>query len=220
MTCPYADNDAAYVLGALDPKEQQGYRAHLVDCATCHAAVEELAAMPGYLARLLPGADTALAVAAAPDLLPRLAERVRVQRRVLRWRLAIGGFAVAAAAATAGAFVVVEEPGTADSQATVLTMAAEPGVPVEATLLVTGRGWGTSIDTRCRYDGESGTPSEDSTYLLFAIDDDGIESLVSSWRQLGGREITIPGSTRLDLADIDRLQVRTAAGETILQTSL
>ncbi|MEJ7705591.1 MAG: hypothetical protein WKF47_19125 [Geodermatophilaceae bacterium] len=45
-------------------------------------------------------------------------------------------------------------------------------------------------------------------------------SLVSSWRQLPGREITVPGSTRLDLSDIDRLEVRTATGETILKIIL
>lgn len=218
MTCPYADSDAAYVLGALDPTEQRGYRAHLADCARCRAAVEDLAAMPGYLARLLPGADLALTVSAAPDLLPRLAERVRAQRRFARWRRTFAGVLVAAAAA-AGTVVLTTPEGT-DNEATAFTMSAEPGVPVEATLLVTGRGWGTSIDTRCRYDGESDTESAQSTYLLIAIDDDGGESLVSSWRQLAGREITVPGSTNLDLDDIDRLEVRTSTGDTILRTGL
>lgn len=220
MTCPYADSDAAYVLGALDPTERQAYRAHLVGCSSCRAAVDELAAMPGYLSRLLPGADAALTNSAAPDLVPRLAEQVRSERRFKRWRTAVVSLVVAAAAATAG--VLVDVPPGADSDGTVLTMLAEPGVPVEATLLVSGRGWGTSIDTRCRYDGPSGGGGEspESTYLLFAIDENGAESLVSSWQQLAGREITIPGATQLDLSDIDRLEVRNGNGKTILQTSL
>lgn len=218
MTCPYADSDAAYVLGALDPNERQGFRTHVADCPRCRAAVEELAAMPGYLSRLLPGADLALTASAAPDLLPRLAERVRAQRRIARWRRTLAGVLVAAAAA-AGA-VVLTRPVTTDDEATLVTMSAEPGIPVEATLLVTGRGWGTSIDTRCRYDGAEDAQSGPSTYLLIAIDDGGSESLVSSWRQSAGREITVPGSTNLDLDDIDRLEVRTDSGVTILRAGL
>ncbi len=53
-------------------------------------------------------------------------------------------------------------------------------------------------------------------YELCAIDEDGGESLVSSWRQLSDRGITIPGSTRFDMSDIDRLEVRTAAGRPVL----
>ena len=219
MTCPHADNDAAYVLGALDPNEQQTYRAHLTQCRSCRASVGELAAMPGYLARLLPGADTAVSMSTEPTLLPRLARQVRAQRRRARWRLVFAGLLVAVAAATSGFLVALSGPAE-DTAATVLTMSATPGIPVEATLLVTGRGWGTSIDTRCRYDGPSGGTSEDSTYELYAIDQDGGTSLVSSWRQLPGREITVPGSTRLDLSDIDRLEVRTATGETILKIIL
>lgn len=218
MTCPYADNDAAYVLGALDPTEQQSYRAHLSECPRCRASVQELTAMPGYLARLLPGADAAIDHPATPTLLPGLARRVRRQRRVVRWRMLGAALVVAAAAAAAGLFIGLPEP--ADRPGTVVTMSAEPGIPVEATLIVTGRGWGTSIDAHCRYDGIWGTDSPEPTYLLYAIDGEGIESVVSSWRQLAGREITVPGATRLDLADIDRLEVRTAAGQTLLWASL
>ncbi|MEJ7705592.1 MAG: hypothetical protein WKF47_19130 [Geodermatophilaceae bacterium] len=70
------------------------------------------------------------------------------------------GLLVAVAAATSGFLVALSGPAE-DTAATVLTMSATPGIPVEATLLVTGRGWGTSIDTRCRYDGPSGGTSED-----------------------------------------------------------
>lgn len=254
MNCPYADDDGAYVLGALDPTEQQRYRAHLGDCARCRGAVEELAAMPGYLARLLPSAEAAeprfrpggaLEPGTPPDLLPRLVEQVRARRRVARWRAAavgvvtiavvVTGTAVTTTAVTtaaqpndgSAATVPDEQAAVPDDQATVpddratlVAMSAEPGVPVEATLLVTGRGWGTSIDTRCRYDGASGGQSDGTTYLLYAIDDAGGESLVSSWRQVPGREVTVPGSTGLDLSDIDRVEVRLETGETILQTRL
>lgn len=215
--CPYADADAAYILGALDPAEQQDFRAHLPTCAHCRAAVAELAVMPGLLARLLPENDAALDTPA--PLLPDLMRRAQVERRFARWRARCTGFLAAAVLGVGAALIAV--PGTQDPDR-VLTMAAAPGVPVEATLQVTGRGWGTSIDTTCRYDGEDASDSADGgpTYELWAITDTGREVLVSSWHQLTGRELTVPGSTRLELGDILRFEVRTGSGSTILSSRL
>lgn len=212
--CPYRDEDAVYLLGALDPSEQQAFRAHLTDCASCRAAVSELSVMPGLLARLLP--TTEGPPEPVPGLLPELAERVRAERRSSRWRFGLAGFLAAALLGVGGAFVLLPTPG--DDPDRVLTMAAASGVPVEATLLVTGRGWGTSIDTTCRYDAEDGNAHSAPTYELWAIDADGHDILVSSWRQIADKEITVPGSVGLGLADIRRLEVRTTDGTTILST--
>lgn len=208
--CDYADDDAAYVLGALDPAEQQAFRAHLPGCARCRAAIADLAVMPGLLARLLPEKDTD--AEAPPTMLPALAQRARSERRRGRWRDLAAGF-LAAALLGVGA-VAIAFPESPDPDR-VLSMDAEPGVPVQATLQVTGRGWGTSIDTTCRYDGAE-TASAGVTYELWAIDSADGEVLVSSWQQLADREITVPGSTRLDLEDIARLEVRTDTGALIL----
>lgn len=240
--CGYSDDDAAYVLGALEPAEQQAFRAHLPGCARCRDAVTELAVMPGLLARLLPGTDpttvasteagTVAGIGVGTDppapLLPTLVRRVRAERRRAGWRSRLTGFVVAAALGVA-TFLGLPEP-TAPAPAAaaapdrVLVMAASPGVPVAATLLVTGRGWGTSIDTRCRYedtaDSGGGADGEmamgDPRYELWAIDSLGAEELISSWHQLPGGEITVPGSTGLDLDDIDRLELRSGAGMTLL----
>lgn len=215
--CEYADDDAAYVLGALDPIEQQAFRAHLPGCSRCRAAVADLAVMPGMLARLLPETESELA-APAP-LLPSLVKRVESERRNSRWRARLAGFLVAAVLGGGAALIVL--PDRAADPDRVLTMAAEPGVPVRATLLVTGRGWGTSIDTTCRYDGDSeGGTGEGVTYELWAIDAAGQEVLVSSWQQLAGREITVAGSTRLGVEEISRLEVRTGSGQAILTSRL
>lgn len=237
-SCRYADDDAVYVLGALEPAEQQAFRAHLPACGRCRAAVEELTVMPGLLARVLPRhgdgvgidgvrgngvrGDGARAAAVPPPLLPALLDRVGARRRWSRWRERAAGFLFAAALALVALLLV---PGAVPSQAPVqaereLTMSAAPGVAVQATLLVTGRGWGTSIDTRCRYHGAGPAASGAAPiYELYAVDSTGGEVLVSSWRQLAGQEITVPGSTRLGLADIDRLEVRTEAGRVLLTST-
>jgi anti-sigma factor RsiW len=56
----YRDWDAAYVLGALPAHERLEYERHLETCASCRAAVAQLAGMPGILGRL--SADEAVAV--------------------------------------------------------------------------------------------------------------------------------------------------------------
>lgn len=208
--CEYADDDAAYVLGALDPAEQQAFRTHLPGCARCRAAIADLSVMPGLLARLLPENDTE---AAAPTtLLPALSQRARSERLRGRWRDLGAGFLAAALLGVGAVAIAVPESPDPDR---VLTMDAQPGVPVQATLQVTGRGWGTSIDTTCRYEG-AGTSTSGVTYELWAIDSSGEQVLVSSWQQRPGRESTVAGSTKLGFDDIARLEVRTDTGEPIL----
>jgi hypothetical protein len=56
----FADWDSAYVLGALSPAERREYEGHLESCERCRRAVEELAPMPGLLARLTPERAEAL----------------------------------------------------------------------------------------------------------------------------------------------------------------
>ena len=48
---PYLRWDAAYVLGALPPRERREYENHLAGCAECTTDVLELAGIPGLLAR-------------------------------------------------------------------------------------------------------------------------------------------------------------------------
>ena len=220
MSCPHGVNDAAYVLGALDPQDQQSFQRHLSGCGQCRAAVQELAVMPGLLARLLPEADVPVPAQPAPDLLPGLLQRVAAQRRTARVRAVFGGLAAAAAAAVLVVMVWVSQsaPQTTPTQ---LRMSAAAGVPVEATLLVTDRGWGTSIDTVCRYNTTGRGPVASPVgYELVAVDESGSEVVVSSWKQLADKEITVPGSTWLDLEDIVRLEVRTPSGQVVLTRTL
>ncbi len=59
MTCEFAVDDGAYVLGALAPAERAAFERHLGGCAPCRESVASLAVLPGLLRRL----DSATAVA-------------------------------------------------------------------------------------------------------------------------------------------------------------
>src|SRR5690606_26259909 len=48
----FASYDAAYVLGALSPRDRQEFEQHLRECAECAQGVRELAGMPGLLAKV------------------------------------------------------------------------------------------------------------------------------------------------------------------------
>src|SRR5262245_25497889 len=60
MTCEFAFDDGAYVLGALAPGERAAFERHLSGCAACRESVATLAVLPGLLRRLDPA--TAVAV--------------------------------------------------------------------------------------------------------------------------------------------------------------
>ena len=94
---PFAEDDAAYVMGALSAEDRQAFEAHLVDCPQCTQSVAELSGMTDLLAKvplarvLEPGADREQ----PPDLLlPRLINAARAQRRRRSiWLVASGAVA-------------------------------------------------------------------------------------------------------------------------------
>src|SRR5262249_31781544 len=113
VACPAARNDAADVLGALPAEERHRYEGHLGDCATCSAAVRELAGLPGLMARLsadrvatLAAGDGAAAPVVPDTLLPALVRRVGRERRRSRLRVGLAAAAVAAAVAAGGILTV------------------------------------------------------------------------------------------------------------------
>jgi anti-sigma factor RsiW len=104
----------AYVLGALEPGEQERIRAHLAECPECAAAHAELAGLPRLLdLAVMAGAgdEDPLPPAIEERVLDRFARERREQRPRRRWRprfaMGVGGALAGAAAAVAlliGAF--------------------------------------------------------------------------------------------------------------------
>ncbi|MGP4110425.1 anti-sigma factor family protein [Streptomyces sp. 4N509B] len=130
----FARHDAAYVLGALSPRERAAYEAHLAECAECARSVRELAGLPGLLGQAgatVPGLtewatsadgehtdrDAVLAGRAEPavrrpgetpeGMLPALLRRVAAERRRSAWRRRLLPAALGLALAACAALLAV-----------------------------------------------------------------------------------------------------------------
>ncbi|GAA1000758.1 anti-sigma factor family protein [Subtercola frigoramans] len=157
---PYADSDAAYVLGALSPSERLRFERHLIGCPACRERVGELVGLPGLLATVsaedvLAGelrgdarsegaavGDAAVEVEAATgetvDVLPQLLGRARRRRSLARLRIgAAAGLAVAAAVIVTLVVVIspaVSPQGTTPPGASLPTPASGTAEPVPLTV--------------------------------------------------------------------------------------
>lgn len=234
MSCQFAHDDAAYVLGALSPGGRLAFERHLPGCDDCTRAVQELAGLPGLLGRVdaqvleHPPEDQPV----PPTLLPALArEVVRGRRRRTVAAVALAAAAVVVAAAVGvplAATQVDHDGGTAPSATAPRTepsgvvtrpMAPVGDVPVQATLGLERVAWGTRLLLSCTYEPESAEydlpPAVD--YTLFVRTRAGRTEQVGSWRSVGGSTMHLAAATSADRADIASVEVRTPDGRVVLR---
>ena len=228
MTCRFAHDDGAYVLGALSPADRREFEQHLPGCADCTRAVAELAGLPGLLGRV----DVALLEepeAAGPvpvTLLPALAAEVRRDRR--RRTRVVAGLAAAAVAVLAGVTTVTVLQVTDDPATTTIEAAsgAKPRVmvpvgevPVRASVTLEPVTWGTRLGIECTYETDSVEydlpPAVD--YTLWVRTRDGRAERVGSWRSVDGQEMRMSAGTAATLQDLISVEVRTADGRVVLE---
>lgn len=241
MTCPYAHDDGAYVLGALSPADRAAFEAHLPGCPSCREAVASLAVLPGLLGRLT--ADEADAVHAEagvvagrvpPEVLPRvLAAAAAQRRRELRtrhWRT----FAAAAAAAVLAAIVGLsvhafdgrpDNPGVNQAGPTPTSLPLPPvsmrpmtpvssAVPVVAELGLRPTPEGTRVEMTCGYMSEyAGTWT---LHLFVWPKSGGDPERIATWTAKAGDEMRVSASTQYTPAQIDHVEVRGGSGRTLL----
>lgn len=234
MSCEFAHDDAAYVLGSLSPGERLDFERHLTDCEECARSVRALAGLPGLLDRV----DPAVLEHPSPDpplpatLLPAVTREVVRSRR--RRTIAIAGLAatVAAVAALSAPMVAGRMDDTPSGSAgsgtptsstrnDVETHAMAPlgDVPVQATLGLEQVRWGTRMLLTCTYEPQSveyDLPAE-VDYLLFVRTRDGRSEQVGSWRSVGGTTMQVPAATSVVRADIAAVEVRTTGGRVVLR---
>jgi hypothetical protein len=234
MSCDFAHDDGAYVLGALGPAERLEFERHLPGCGACTRAVRELAGLPGLLGRVDPSVlEQPPAEEPVPEtLLPRLSHEVRRGRR--RRSFAVAGVAAAAVAAVAALAVPVvlgrvgDDPvaspsaaasATASTPVPTRSMAALGEVPVQATLGLQQVTWGTRLLLTCTYEPASVTydlpPAVD--YTLFVRTREGRTEQVGSWRSVAGATMHISTATSVVPADIASVEVRTTEGRVVLR---
>jgi len=232
VTCPFAHDGAAYVLGALSPAERLELERHLPGCETCTRTVREVAGLPGLLDRV----DASLLEHPPDDqptpatLLPALIRSVRRSRR--RRTVATAALSAAVAAVALGVPAVLSlgdggettspvppPPSAAESPVADLTMSAVGDVPVEATIGLDRVTWGTRLVLTCTYEPESVEyelpPAVD--YTLFVRTRDGRTEQVGSWRSVSGTTMHLTAATSADRDDIASVEVRTPSGRVVLR---
>ena len=239
MSCGYAHDDGAYVLGALSPAERRDYERHLAGCPDCSRAVQELAGLVGLLARVPAGVlDEPAAAGEVPEaMLPRLVARVRRAQRRRTWT-AMAAAAVAAVVGTlgtlglaglldrAGELQTADPSGSLNAPAAVAPEASRPMVPVgrapvTADLALTSVPWGTRLDLECRYSSPPSAPrgyaaDSGATYVLFVRRDGGGWEQVASWRALPDRTMRLAAATATSRDEIAAVEVRALDGRPLL----
>jgi len=227
----FRDWDAAYLLGALSPADRRAYEEHLAECATCSAAVGDLAGVPALLG-ILPRAqalalledqpDAAATVRPAPDLVPALLGRVRKIRRRRRWTTAVVAAVAAVAVVALTLFVpaALTEPNGTTVTASLQAATSASRSPLSADVTLTAQKWGTSIGMVCRWNEASGwSPSGTTTrwdYGLWIVTADGRSQRVATWSAGPGDVVRTTDSTDQPISSIVRLELRSIDGKTVL----
>ena len=224
MSCEFEHLDGSYVLGALAPGERQEFEHHLSGCADCARAVQELAGMPGLLARVDAETLESPEIPVPDTLLPAL---VREARRVGHRRTVTTALLSAAAVTvTAGALVATGVVGGGNHPDAGRRRPFPPAPPRPATWSRWWRGrcgpvsassavpWGTRIDMTCTYDAAylEGEHHPPGTYVLVVRTRDGRTEQVAAWRALPGRTMRLSAATDATPGDIASVEVRTSTG--------
>jgi hypothetical protein len=234
--CRHEHEDGAYVLGALSPEDRVAFERHLAGCLDCAQSVRELAGLPGLLSRVpVETLDPGQLPTPVPDtLLPALVRRARRSQRRRTW--VTSGLVAAAAVVAIGAVGVstlgrddgspgadprlpTSSPTAAPSTATPVLMTPVGREPVSGWLSLTQVGWGTRLDLECSYaeDGDAYHDRAAPTYTMVVTTNDGGSEQVASWQGLPGKTMRLSGATAADRGEIARVEIRTAAGDTVLE---
>lgn len=227
----YATWDAAYVLGALSSDERREYEAHLSTCPRCRAAVAELSEIPPLLAKLdaadvesLGGEQQAQP---GPQVLDSLIHRVDARRRRSRW---VTTAALAAAAAVVAIALVIairpeslglQQSGTDQAAGSAMEMTKVSETPINATISMTGYGWGTRIDMACTYGDWGRRDAPPQNLGMVIVGRDGTQTQVATWLGLSGATALPSGNTPLPIGEIAAVQlVSPDSGQVLLEKTL
>lgn len=221
---PYAEWDAAYVLGALSPAERLEFEGHLAGCDRCRAAVAEIAGVPGLLAQV--GPEDVARLMEVPDpsdglpdhVLPEVLATVRQERGRLT-RVLVGLAAgIALLLAGFGLAQVVDPLGSDDPQYLAFTPVSTSNITANVSLIPLPSG--TEIKVECQY-GATSAPDPRGHYARYSIvvtDRKGRATELKSWPVSTNKVMRPSATTELSLGQIRAVQIReTATGKVVLQ---
>jgi hypothetical protein len=231
----FAEWDGAYILGALSPAERHEFEDHLQDCDSCAAAVNELAVVPGLLARVptyevesLLSEDVEAIGPQRPtaDSLPNLLTAARKRRR--RARSLTVSITLAAAAVVAVLALVIPgviARGGSSHQVAALSLSQVVASPLSADVRLVSEPWGTRIETTCTYGSADqagwSEASGSKTYGLYVTNTSGTLTKVSSWTAGPGSVVEPTGTTSVAINNIASVEIRSVPdGVTLLKKTL
>ncbi|WP_158890704.1 zf-HC2 domain-containing protein [Amycolatopsis anabasis] len=234
---------AAYVLGALDEPENAAFEAHLLDCAHCQLELLELHELPELLDEVRRTWPAAPAPPPGPrvldGLLAEAAAVARKRRRVSRWAAAAAVLVFLAGSILSLSFFLsggspgdaapvaapAETPVVRTGSASGLGDGARPlgrtdaGTPVTAKVVLRARDWGTQAELEL-----SGVTGPIGCALIAVPWLGDSPQILAGWT-IPAKGYGVPGSpeplrvsgaTALNLANIQRLEVRAENGTTLV----
>lgn len=222
---PFAEWDAAYVLGALSSGERLEFEAHLERCDECAGRVAELAGMPGVLARLdRPSADALRDLPEepgehdGPSTVAHLARRVHRRRRLV----AVTGAAAVAVAALGGAALgeATLGPSPAGPAIAATRLAPVHGSAVSAELTATSVPWGTKLAWSCTYPVRARGAYASPGYRLVVTTTAGRTAVVATWAAHGDGASGLTAATSIPRSSIRTIDIRTSSGAVLASAAL
>jgi hypothetical protein len=228
----YVTWDAAYVLGSLSSAERREYEAHLETCQRCRSAVAEISGIPALLAMLdledvrALEDETPETPPLRPEVLDSVLDKVRWRRRRSRWLMS-AAVGVAAALLAVGLVIAIrpEIVGLANytPQETVqaLEMTKVSTTPINASISLTGFGWGTRIDMACTYGDWGQRDAPPQTLGMVVVGRDGSHTQVATWLGLSGATALPSATTPIQKDEIAAVQlVSPDSGKVLLEKQL
>jgi len=215
----YVTWDAAYVLGSLTSSERREYEAHLETCKRCRSAVAEISGVPALLAmmdledvRALDD-ETLETPPLRPEVLDSILDKVRWRRRRSRW-LTSAAVGVAAALLAVGVVIAIRpeilglENYSPQETTQAMEMAKVSETPINASISLTGFGWGTRIDMACSYGdwGQGGTIPPQNLGMV-VVGRDGSHTEVATWLGLSGATALPSATTPMQKDEIAAVQL-------------
>jgi len=218
----FAYDDAAYVLGALDPADRTAYEQHLASCPLCHQSVSELAGLPAMLERVDPASLDTLNTDPVPEsLLPRLLAEVGQQRRRRSLRIAAAGFLAACLLAALAFGGISVWSGSHHPQVLVMQPVSPDAGGVHATVRLLGDAADTRIRLDCGYLGNpAGEPGYEPSYRMVVFNRAGAMVDLGSWTPRPGEDVQIVRDSPWRRQALSRIEIANSSGEVLLRLAL
>jgi hypothetical protein len=228
----YVTWDAAYVLGSLSSAERREYEAHLETCDRCRSAVAEISGIPALLAMLdledvrALEDETPETPPLRPEVLDSVLDKVRWRRRRSRWLMS-AAVGVAAALLAVGLVIAIRpeivglKNYTPQETVQALEMTKVSTTPINASISLTGFGWGTRIDMACTYGDWGQRDAPPQNLGMVVVGRDGSHTQVATWLGLSGATALPSATTPIQKDEIAAVQlVSPDSGKVLLEKQL